>query len=1037
MSRTLTVNCPAIPSVNGTLALLPIRLTGEDGLNRLHDFRITLSTPDEVSPYALQHNNFSLDSFIGQPLTVIIEQDEGTREITGLITEAYYLHQEGRNVLYQLHLKPWLHLATLTSDCKIFQDLTVQQILQQLFQDYAFPVEYRLQQKYPVRDYQVQFNETDFAFFERLAQEWGLNYFFDYKGGKQILVISDSIAAHPFSSCNAYANLTFNAMEHRVGEEYLGEFNLVHRLVTGVFTSRDYDYTRPASDLSVSSREARPTLHAEQEQYEWHASAHYVQPQAGSSQKSNLPLDEGNLLGNIRVDGLVSSALLGQGLGTLRGMQAGYRFVLKEHPQQKANTEYLILSSRLEITEVEDETRRVTLSREPTYIVKAQFQAYPCKDTPYYRPQLTRQKPSIYGPHHAVVVGAPNAPIHTDQYGRIKVQFPWDRYGQRNENSSCWVRVAAPFSGNQMGMMNLPRIGQEVLIEFIGGDPDLPICTAQVHNQLNMPAWELPSQLSLSGFRSREIIGPDGNSSGARSNHLILDDTQGKIQSQLRSDHDHSQLSLGHITRIETTAGRTDPRGEGFELRTDGHGVVRAMNGLLLTTEPRPAAREHLTDMPETVSRLEKAHEQQKALAQLAEQQGAQENNQQQQSVAKELAEHTKAIKGKGPTDKANGLFPELEEPHLVLASPAGIHTTTPRSTHIAADEHIALTSGDHTTLAVGKGLFATIIDTFRLFVQKAGMKLIAAGGDIDVQALQKNINLLAKLQITETAEEIIITGKKAVRINGAGSYIELKAGQIELGTGTFNIFANVNINPPKQKSADLPPIPKPGKGNLDLNHKYANGEGLKNSDFKIIDALGKEIAGKLDASGFASVAGLFPGPVKVFFGKEPRSPWDDSSSYFGKPTWPPQMPDALGSDPGLGGLMNLRGKLNDILPSVQNKLQGMLSTATSAAPTSIASVLKSPLASMGSPTFVAPLEARLGEGLSQVAEQLPANFLPLAKALTDNKPAAILATHAADQIASMFPSSAGSLPKIAKLTAPDLARHISQPVGFAPKLKG
>jgi type VI secretion system secreted protein VgrG len=144
--------------------------------------------------------------------------------------------------------------------------------------------------------------------------------------------------------------------------------------------------------------------------------------------------------------------------------------------------------------------------------------------------------------------------------------------------------------------MHIPRIGQEVLVDFLGGDPDMPIVEGSVHNAANMSPWSLPDQQALSGFRSRELTPGGGNNAAGRSNHLILDDTEQKIQAQLKSDHQHSSLSLGHITRIEDHQGRKDPRGEGFELRTDGHGVVRAKDGLLISTEGRAKAQAHAKD---------------------------------------------------------------------------------------------------------------------------------------------------------------------------------------------------------------------------------------------------------------------------------------------------------------------------------------------------------------------------------------------------------------------------------------------------------
>jgi type VI secretion system secreted protein VgrG len=238
--------------------------------------------------------------------------------------------------------------------------------------------------------------------------------------------------------------------------------------------------------------------------------------------------------------------------------------------------------------------------------------------------------------------------------------------------------------------MHIPRIGQEVVVSFLGGDPDMPLVTGRGYNAVNMPPWSLPEQQALSGFRSRELIPGGGNSAAGRSNHLILDDTEQKIHVQLKSDHQHSQLSLGHITRIEDNAGRKDPRGEGFELRTDGHGVIRAKDGMLVSTEARPNAQSHAKDMGETTTRLAQAQDQHDALGDLAKQHQAQDAKDQNQ-VAKALKDQNDGIQGGSAED---GKFPELAEPHIVIASPAGIESTTPGSTHHDSGAHHAITSG-------------------------------------------------------------------------------------------------------------------------------------------------------------------------------------------------------------------------------------------------------------------------------------------------------------------------------------------------------
>jgi type VI secretion system secreted protein VgrG len=333
------------------------------------------------------------------------------------------------------------------------------------------------------------------------------------------------------------------------------------------------------------------------------------------------------------------------------------------------------------------------------------------------------------------------------------------------------------------GRHSLPRIGQEVIVDFFGGDPDLPICTGRVHNQLNQPPWQLPGQSALSGFRSRELTKEGGNSAAGRSNHLILDDTDQKIQAQLKSDHQHSQLSLGHITRIEDHAGRKDPRGQGFELRTDGHGAIRAKDGLLITTEARGNAVKHAKDLGETLTRLTQAREQHENLADAAQTARAQDTGSDQSDVAVALKSQNEDIAGFTHGGGKESDFPELGAPHLVLASPAGIETTTPGSTHVASGEHIALTSAGHTSLSAGASLLASVKGAIRLFAYKTGIRLISAQADIEIQALEKNLKLLAKLDITLTANRIEITAKEEVIVNGGGSFSHWKAQGITHGT--------------------------------------------------------------------------------------------------------------------------------------------------------------------------------------------------------------------------------------------------------------
>lgn len=832
-ARTLAIRSAAIPEFLGRPALEPVRFSGREGVNSLFEYELLLKTPDALNLGASQAADFDLDSFIGREISCSIQLDgmgeflpgavgtsvdhlgAGVRRINALITDACLWGEEGRHVQYKLTLRPWLHLATLTTDCKIFQNKSVVQILDELLAGYAFPVDKRLIETYPLRDYQTQYNESDFDFFSRLCQEWGISYFFEHSGDKHRLVLIDNMGAYKKNDSAAYQEVEYHAPGWKTDAEYLSSFVPASRLTSGQYTSRDYDYTRPRADLTIGRSEPRPTGQADAEVYQWHAGAtasHYAQPQAGSAE-ANDPQAEGRQLALLRMQALRTAGSRAQASGNLRGMVPGCTFRLLKHPRQNANAEYLILDTRLLIEDVaqDSQIRDAAPGRKQHWKVEVDFTAHPMAEP--LRPALTQVKPFTHGPQTALVVGPEGQNLWTDEFGRIKVQFPWDRIGQKNQHSTCWIRVSSPWAGNQLGGVHVPRIGQEVIVDYIGGDPDLPVCTGRVHNQSNLPPWALPGQSALSGFRSRELTKEGGNSAAGRSNHLVLDDTDGQIQVQLKSDHQHSQLSLGHITRIEDNAGRKDPRGEGYELRTDGHGVMRAADGMLITTEPRPRAQAHTTDMGETVARLTQGRDLQESLGAAAQEAKAHEAGDQ-DDVAKVLKSQNDAIKGVGqPSKPETGHFPELDAPHLVLASPAGIQSTSAQSTHVHAGEHVALTSGAHVSVSAAKSFLVSARQAVRLFAYQAGMRLFAFGGDIDIKALKESISLIAKLNIVQVANKITITAKEELVLNGGGSTICLNAAGIEEATSGRHIeYAAVHsmVGP-----RNAPTVPVSGSSSL------------------------------------------------------------------------------------------------------------------------------------------------------------------------------------------------------------------------------
>jgi len=806
-SRTLAIKSGALASKEFTA----VRLDGGETLGELFEYTLEFETLNAHMPGAGITNHLDLDALIGTELTLSLElggkggSPGGLREITGLICDAHLFGQDTHSVIYGVTLRPWLWLATRNRDCRLFQDMSVVDITDAVLTSYAFPVDKRLIETYPKRDIQRQHWESDFAFLSRLWQEWGIYFWFDHSGGKHRLVLCDSIGAHRPQD-DAYRTLRYlpNAERHS-DEEHIDTLALHHGLTTGKIATVDYDYTRPRANLQAEHADPRPTEFASQELYAW---SNHAQPQAGPSGLSgepNRPQDEAAHLARMRMQAHRAAGLRASGHGTLRGLAVGRTFTLSDFPTEAANREYLVISAKLEVQNAG------TASGRQHYECRCDFEIQPTNEP--FRLPLTASRPRTSGPEVARVVGPDGQEIWTDAYGRIKAQFPWDRNGKNDQHSSCWLRVASHWQGKEFGAISLPRIGEEVLVDHLNGDPDLPIVVGRVVNALQQPAWKLPDNQGLAGLRSREL-------KGSRSNHLVLDDTEGKIQAQLSSDHALSQLNLGHFKRITTTEGIKDERGEGFELRTDAHGVVRAAKGMLVTTEARTKAQNHAKDLGETAERLSRAQKRHDGLAEAALQHAAQEGDSSQHDVAQAIEAQNTAVRGTGPASEDK--FPEFDAPHLALASSEGIALTSAGTAHVASEKHVAVTAAEHVSIAAGHSLLASVKNRFCLFVHKLGIKLVAASGKVRVEAQNDNIELVAQrvVEIISNTDWITLKAKQGIRLNGGGSELEISsAGIVGRSGGMFQMHAaDPQLLPPEARPLEFTPL---ASGDASANVPY------------------------------------------------------------------------------------------------------------------------------------------------------------------------------------------------------------------------
>ncbi|EDL2754050.1 type VI secretion system tip protein VgrG [Salmonella enterica subsp. enterica serovar Typhimurium] len=507
-AHNVTVSGSAVPPG----ALLFASLDGGETLSELFSYVVQLKTPDTLNlGYVSPAANLPLKPMVGKDLCVNIELDGGgKRHISGLVTAARVVGHEGRSVTYELRMEPWVKLLTHTSDYKAFQNKTVVDILDEVLAEYPYPVEKRLVESYPVRTWQVQYGETDFDFLQRLMQEWGIYWWFEHSEDSHTLVLADAISAH--KACPDSPLVEWHQEGLKLDKEFIHTITANESLRTGQWVLDDFDFTKPRSLLANTVANPRETGHATYEHYEWPG--------------DYFDKSEGEMLTRIRMEAQRSPGSRVLGGGNIRTLMTGYTFTLENYPTAEVNQEYLLMQTLLF---VQDNAQHSGQDQHFTFSTR--FELHPTREV--FRPQRTVSKPHTKGPQSAIVTGPAGQEIWTDQYGRVKVQFGWDRYGKMDENSSCWIRVSYPWAGKGFGMIQIPRIGQEVLVDFKNGDPDLPIIVGRTYNQDTMPPWGLPGMASQSGIFSHSLYG--GPTSG---NMLRFDDKTGAEEVKFHAEKD-------------------------------------------------------------------------------------------------------------------------------------------------------------------------------------------------------------------------------------------------------------------------------------------------------------------------------------------------------------------------------------------------------------------------------------------------------------------------------------------------------------------
>lgn len=490
--------------------LLINRLTANEGLSQLFSFEVEL-LHEENDP-GFTPTPVDVKSILGQAVTVSIEQrDKTTRAFSGIVN---HFSQGNRNVRFSYYyatIVPHVWILTQNIQSRIFQNTNVPDILRQIFR--GFDVSYQIQGRYDPRNYCVQYRESDFDFVSRLMEEEGIYYFFEHSGGQHKMVIADTPQSHP--DCPSKSDIPFG-LQVPSNIDFISSIKRWqndHKLQTGKVTFWDYNFQLPTNRLDA----AQPSVfvvgdNQKLEIYEYpggYARKYDGIAAAGGvnvGDLQNVFPDKERTAKNM-MESLDVQYETATGIADCSSMTAGYRFTFFNHPTSEVNGKYIITSITHETeqnpTYVTDDIVEQPYSNNFTCIGFGEGQ-------PAFRPSRKTPKPIIYGSQTAVVVGPAGEEIFTDKYGRVKVQFHWDREGKVDASSSCWVRVAQPWASNKWGTMFIPRIGMEVVVHFLEGDPDQPIITGCVYNPETMPPYTLPDEKTKSTIKSNSSKGGNG-----------------------------------------------------------------------------------------------------------------------------------------------------------------------------------------------------------------------------------------------------------------------------------------------------------------------------------------------------------------------------------------------------------------------------------------------------------------------------------------------------------------------------------------------
>jgi type VI secretion system secreted protein VgrG len=795
--------------------------------------------------------HISLKQFIGFQVAVDQVTDQGQLfRTTGIITEASQGQSDGSLTLYKLRLQDPTALWHKRRNSRVFMNKSVRDITKILFTEWqnksplfasGLTLDLKgLTEDYDVRPFIMQTNETDYEFLTRLWRSEGINWLVDEA---QLWVADSSDEIQPQKLRLIDNNESYLALDRRNIRYHRSSAVEQQDSMTSLVPTRSLQSTAvhvqrwQADALSqeegMGSVQSKHSHSANQDnaslslEHAWHVSPAWMQDLNGEDQATASGHQQLEKLNQNLSDYYAFQSKYFRAQTTVRDTQVGYWFELNEHPEidthSGSDKEFLIIGKKFylqnnlpkdlqqQINQLFSQSQWQNNQSGPNDQTERQgneliLSRRNIKTVPEYNP--LEHRPAAY-PQRARVVGLDGESIHVDQWGRIKVRFLFTRTDDHshdggagsndNDTDSAWVDVLTPWAGAGYGARFLPRVGEIVVIDFFDGNIDRPFVVGRIHEAERHPTQfdqkgQLPDTKKLSGIRSEEVDGKGFN-------QLRFDDTTGQISAQLQSSHATSQLNLGNLSHPKDKA-ESEGRGDGFELRTDQWGAVRAGSGLLISTHKQDQAQGVHLDANEAKQQIEGGLNNAKALSEVA-------KNQQTDplDMLENIQTFLEVLKQEDPKKAA-----EFQSAVMLLASPKSIAVSSNEDIHLSANGQLTQSAGDSINISTQKNIVSHASQKISLFAAQEGARLFAGQGKVEIQAQGDALDVIARkgVQITSTEDTVFITSPTEINLTANGSQVKLNGsgifpvtgGKLEVKAGQHLFMGGSSINPP---ALDLP----------------------------------------------------------------------------------------------------------------------------------------------------------------------------------------------------------------------------------------